>query len=98
MEKQSQTTSSPTELPEPGYTRIAVLIVLTTLSRASIWRKSKNGTFPKPVRLSDNCTVLRNEDINNWLRDKAENPDNSPNIKTVNATAAAMAKRMKGAA
>lgn len=60
----------PTEFPVPGYSRVAELAEALRLSKATIWRLSKKGTFPKPLKLTENCTCWNNSDINAWLRSK----------------------------
>jgi predicted DNA-binding transcriptional regulator AlpA len=36
-------------------------------SPATIWRKVKEGTFPKPVKLGERITAWHMEDIEQWL-------------------------------
>lgn len=36
------------------------------VSRATIWRWSQTGDFPKPVKLSVHCTRWRSQDIEKW--------------------------------
>lgn len=38
----------------------------------SVWRLVRDGKFPKPVKLSDNCTAWRVEDIEAWERSREE--------------------------
>ena len=40
---------------------------LIPASPATIWRKVKDGTFPKPVKLGDRITAWRLDDIEVWL-------------------------------
>jgi len=40
---------------------------LLPVSPASIWRWIKAGTFPKPYKLGQNCTVWDAHDIHQWL-------------------------------
>jgi prophage regulatory protein len=40
---------------------------LLPASPATIWRKVKKGTFPKPVKLGDNITAWRMDDVESWL-------------------------------
>jgi prophage regulatory protein len=54
------------------YIRIAQLIKLIPVSRASIWRKVKDGTFPKPVKLGDRITAWDMKDIEAWLTERHE--------------------------
>jgi len=50
-----------------SYVRINQLIQKLPISKASIWRKVKQGTFPAPVKLSVGITAWRTTDIENWL-------------------------------
>jgi hypothetical protein len=54
----------PGALPEIGYVRQAQLIpAIFPFSSATLWRKVKAGTFPKPVKLGPRITAWRVEDI-----------------------------------
>lgn len=39
----------------------------TSLSRATVYRRVKDGTFPKPIRIGENRVVWRYEDLESWL-------------------------------
>jgi predicted DNA-binding transcriptional regulator AlpA len=43
-------------LPDSAYIRLPVIKRLYGVSAATIWRGVKNGTIPKPVKLSERCT------------------------------------------
>ncbi len=54
--------------PKEQFSEIQLLTVkqvstITGMSVASIWAKSKDGTFPPPVKLSERCTRWRGRDI-----------------------------------
>ena len=56
-------------LPETGYVRQSQLIpVIFPFSPATLWRKVKAGTFPKPVKLGPRITAWRVEDIRALMR------------------------------
>lgn len=56
------------KLPESGYIRQARLVpTILPFSAPTLWRKVKNGTFPKPVKLSERITAWRVEDVRNWM-------------------------------
>ena len=40
---------------------------ITGLSRPFVWKHTKLGKFPQPVRLSSRCTRWRRSDIMDWL-------------------------------
>lgn len=55
------------DLPVTGYIRLSHLIRLIPFSRATVWRKVKAGTFPKPYKLSEQITAWRAEDVRAWI-------------------------------
>ena len=55
-----------------GYIRMASLTKIVPLVPSSIWRLVKKGTFPKPVKLSENCTAWKVEEVRAWLDAKAD--------------------------
>ncbi|HPQ44625.1 MAG TPA: AlpA family phage regulatory protein [Syntrophales bacterium] len=42
------------------------------VDRATIWRWSKNGNFPKPIKMSDGCTRWSLNEIENWEQEQVE--------------------------
>ncbi len=44
-------------LPDSAFIRLPVLKRLYGISAASCWRGVKNGTIPKPSKLSERCTA-----------------------------------------
>lgn len=59
--------SSKADLPATGYVRLALLLQLIPFSRATVWRKVKDGKFPKPIKLSEHVTAWRVEDVRAWM-------------------------------
>lgn len=56
------------ELPATGYVRQSQLIPAPVpFSSATLWRRVKAGTFPRPVKLSERVTAWRVEDVRQWL-------------------------------
>jgi predicted DNA-binding transcriptional regulator AlpA len=53
-------------------------------SRTQIWRKTKDGTFPAPVKLGANLTAWRREDIDRWIANLSttERKSKTPKPKT----------------
>lgn len=45
------------QLPDSAYIRLPVLTRLYGVSAATIWRGVKNGTIPKPNKISERCTA-----------------------------------------
>jgi len=55
-------------LPETGYVRQSQLIpAIFPFSSATLWRKVKAGTFPKPIKLGPRITAWRVEDIHAFM-------------------------------
>lgn len=44
-------------MPDSAYIRLNVMKGLFGVSAASIWRGCKNGTIPKPIKLTERCTA-----------------------------------------
>lgn len=40
----------------------------TGLSRATLYRKIQDGTFPGQVRIAERCTGWRESAVNDWMR------------------------------
>ncbi len=54
-------------LQDEQIVRLKVVEQLTSLSRATLYRKIKKRTFPKPVSLSDNRVGWRVRELRAWL-------------------------------
>jgi prophage regulatory protein len=52
-----------------GYKRPKAVCAQYPISPASLWRKVKNGSFPKPVKLSEGITAFKNLDLVEWEKD-----------------------------
>jgi prophage regulatory protein len=55
------------EAPE-RILRIKAVLDRTGLSRATLYRKMRNGTFPKNIRISTRCTGWRESAISEWMK------------------------------
>lgn len=44
-------------------------------SKAQIWRKVKDGSFPKPVRLGANRVAFIQAEIQQWIKDRIAERD-----------------------
>ena len=56
-----------TSLPLDGYVRLTQLLEVIPISRASVWRKVRSGSFPAPFKLSQRITAWRVEDVRKWM-------------------------------
>jgi prophage regulatory protein len=57
------------ELPEQ-LLRLPRVIEVTGYSRASIYAKVSEGSFPKPVRLGGRASAWLASEINGWIRER----------------------------
>jgi prophage regulatory protein len=63
----------PSGLPAEGYIRLIQLIGMPgrpgvlPVSRATLWRMVRRGSFPAPVRLAQRVTAWRVEEVRRWL-------------------------------
>lgn len=57
-------------MPEPErILRMRTVVERTGLSRSTLYRKMRDGTFPKQVRISEHCCGWRESAINRWIAD-----------------------------
>ena len=56
----------------PQFYRLHQLKKRLGVSGSSIWLWVKKGTFPAPVKLSQNTTAWRVDDIDNWANARIE--------------------------
>ncbi|WP_446030276.1 helix-turn-helix transcriptional regulator [Lelliottia amnigena] len=57
-------------IPETGYIRRFRLPGLLGVSMPTIDRWVKNGTLPRPVKLTSNVTAFDAVEINRWLAER----------------------------
>lgn len=51
---------------ETSYSRIKSVCDKYCISPATVWRKAKEGTFPKPHKLSAGITAWKNSELIQW--------------------------------
>jgi len=57
-------------MPEPEkILRMRTVLERTGLSRSTLYRKMRDGTFPSQVRLSEHCCGWRESAITRWIAD-----------------------------
>ena len=49
------------------YLRLRDLLIYLNFSASTIWRKVRDGSFPKPVKLSAAVTAWKAADIRAWM-------------------------------
>ncbi|MGC6399502.1 helix-turn-helix transcriptional regulator [Sphingomonas sp. FW199] len=47
--------------------RLPKVLERTGLSRATLYRKIRRGTFPKQIKIAERCSGWRESAINEWL-------------------------------
>lgn len=52
------------------YVRLRELKTMVPFSVPTIWRKSRDGTFPPPIKLSARITAWNREAVEQWLQTK----------------------------
>jgi prophage regulatory protein len=52
----------------PHILRLKSVLERTGLSRSTLYRKMRDGTFPKALRISAGCIGWRESDVDAWLR------------------------------
>jgi len=57
-----------TSEPPERILRIKAVLDRTGLSRATLYRKMRNGTFPKNIRISSRCAGWRESAIIEWMK------------------------------
>lgn len=53
--------------PPSRYVRLPELRKLVPFAEATIWRKSRDGSFPAPVKLSARITAWNRAAVEAWL-------------------------------
>ncbi|KAB2922686.1 MAG: AlpA family phage regulatory protein [Candidatus Contendobacter sp.] len=66
MAKQSELPET-MALPAEGFIRINQLVHFIPFSRTTVWRKAKDGAFPRPIKLSQQVTAWRVADVRDWI-------------------------------
>lgn len=51
------------------FLRLKEVIHITGLSTATIYRRIKEGTFPKQIRIGPNSVAWRQSEIEQWMLD-----------------------------
>ncbi|MDP3250632.1 MAG: AlpA family phage regulatory protein [Hydrogenophaga sp.] len=52
------------------YVRLSELRNMVPFSVPTIWRKSRDGSFPRAIRLSAGITAWNRESVEQWLSEK----------------------------
>jgi prophage regulatory protein len=50
--------------------RMREVLVRTQMSRTTLWRKIRSGTFPAPLELSENIVAFEESAVVEWLKNR----------------------------
>ncbi len=56
-------------MKQHSYNRLKQICTRYGVSAATVWRKCKEGTFPKPHKLSAGVTAWKTSDLDEWEAD-----------------------------
>jgi prophage regulatory protein len=58
-------------LPDSAFIKQPQVLTLVPISASSLWRWVSIGRFPRPIKLSDHCSVWRVADVRQWMAAQA---------------------------
>lgn len=67
MQLPVRTAPAPVVAPAAGFYRLPQVLALVPVSKSTLWRRVKAGSFPQPVKLSERVTVWRAEEVRKWI-------------------------------
>ncbi len=60
------------QLPHTGFVRLPQILLHIPVSRSTWWAGVKSKKFPQPVKLGENTTAWKAEDIHKLIADLAK--------------------------
>lgn len=60
-------------LPRQGLSRASQILPLLPFGSTTLWKWSREGLFPAPIRISPTITAWRNADVLDWLAEQGNN-------------------------
>ena len=57
-------------MTEQHYIQDTQLAARFAVSRITIWRWARKGTFPQPIKLTPGCTRWRLADVEHWENER----------------------------
>lgn len=55
-------------MSQPAILRLPVVLEMTGLSRTTIWRQVKAGTFPGPIKLGARAVGWLRSEVEDWIQ------------------------------
>ncbi len=68
--------SASTTLPRQGMSRASQILPFLPFGSTTLWKWSKEGLFPAPIRISSTITAWRNADVLDWLEAQGNHDSN----------------------
>lgn len=65
--KQSAPLPTFDELPDSAFIKQPQILQVVPISASSLWRWVRDGMFPRPIKLSEHCSVWRVQDVRAWM-------------------------------
>lgn len=62
------------------FIRPTEVLRMIGVSRTTLWRMVQAGAFPPPVRITDRSRGYLLEDVESWMKARAERPSAAPPI------------------
>lgn len=56
------------DLPGSAFVKQPQILQVVPISASSLWRWVRDGMFPRPIKLSDHCSVWRVADVRQWMQ------------------------------
>jgi len=53
---------------EPQLVRLPIVLQLVGLSRAEVYRRVKDGSFPSPVQIGERAVAFNLQEVRSWVR------------------------------
>ncbi len=55
-----------------SFSRISAVVKRTGMGRSTIYRKIKEGTFPKNIKLSERTSVFSDLEVSAWIEEQKQ--------------------------
>ncbi len=64
-------------LPQDGFSRESQLLKFLPFGKTTLWQWSKDGRFPKSIKLSPKITVWSNAEVHQWFKSINQKENNN---------------------
>ena len=66
------------KLPYDGFSRASQLLPFVGIGLSTLWKWTRAGKFPQPIKISPTITAWKNKDVHAWLNQQAQLADSLP--------------------